>query len=262
VWFQNRRAKWRKKENTKKGPGRPAHNALPLTCSGDPIPTDELRRKEEQRLAKKRRRELERLERAAARKMTAKPLRDATWPVCGPEETKDIDVVGVGQPLVPLTLHDNISVVAEANCADLDTSETVREKSDVVRQVEEDTRYDSISEGRRPDVGPTGDQTDSDNRNSPLDLIVGTDRTSATRPPETKACPFSIESLLERRRTAPPSEHRTNHTRRSTNRTSKGLLHLQFQPVGFQVERLSPSTIPEPRCIRNSSPANWCIKCI
>ena len=46
-------------DQTKKGPGRPAHNAHPQSCSGDPLSPQEIEKRERQRRQRKLNRQLE-----------------------------------------------------------------------------------------------------------------------------------------------------------------------------------------------------------
>ncbi|XP_044733548.1 homeobox protein unc-4-like [Chrysoperla carnea] len=176
VWFQNRRAKWRKKEHTKKGPGRPAHNAHPQSCSGEPIPPSELRARERARRRKKLAKALER----QARKLRAKGIavdlnalrreylnqRGVTGDF--DSDCSDIDVVGGGD-----------SDGADSDDDGLDSNSLPR-------------RRDSTTGDENPLSSMMCQSQATDMTTSTLD-ISSTDKQSLNiRRPN----PFSIESLL------------------------------------------------------------------
>lgn len=198
VWFQNRRAKWRKKEHTKKGPGRPAHNAHPVTCSGEPIPLEELRRKEQERRQKKLIKSLERQQRKLAAKGVVVDMETLRreW------ETQQAKSKGQNQQHKDdCSNHDgSISCNSAGSGIDIlnqDSSSccSIASSTSCTRDVEIDVVGD---EGEDDD---SDDDLDSDfltrrTKNASSSEDVSIDLSAANHNKTKRLNPFSIESLL------------------------------------------------------------------
>ena len=227
MWFQNRRAKWRKKENTKKGPGRPAHNAHPQTCSGDPIPPEELERREKDRQERKRRKQEERMRKLEAKRKGG----DLNATLSDDDDDDEIDVVGEGSD------HSMCSSGLSSSCggnSDHDVSSASAHRID--REVNRSDRHGEADSA--PGPGGEGATSGSCRQGAPHEQL-----------PNTTKSPFSIDCLLEApkvpRGRRPNSKYPRVQASKSMSPFSLGMMPLFpiTQPVGFQVERL-----PTPPC--------------
>lgn len=228
MWFQNRRAKWRKKENTKKGPGRPAHNSHPTTCSGEPMDPEEIARRDRERAEKKRRKQERKLLKSQNKLLTGESFHTPG----GSESDSGVSQFtdSEQQPSsVNGTIHIELPATKSAGGHQTDSS---------CDQTQHDFSQLQTHQNQRTTGDPEQVSPGSTHSSSP-----GGPRSSALQ----KRNPFSVESLLSD--TMPRRKSPLDFPSLPNQRTLVGKGHfllypITHQPLGFLVPQTALKASP------------------